>query len=224
MWFLPLYHAPMTELWSLFQNNDGNIIHKWTHYFPAYEEHFSRFKNRPAVLVEIGVFKGGSLELWKKFLGPRVQVVGIDIEDKSEYEQDQIAIRQGDQSDPVFLQSVIDEFGPPDIIIDDGSHQMEHVTASFEFFYPRMSPTGVYFVEDMHTAYWPEYGGGLRKADTFIEKSKHLIDELNADHARGALAPTDFTRSTLSIHFFDSCVIFEKGRHLPKHDLMIGKE
>jgi hypothetical protein len=87
-----------------------------------------------------------------------------------------------------------------------------------------MSPTGVYFVEDMHTAYWPEYGGGLRKADTFIEKSKHLIDELNADHARGALAPTDFTRSTLSIHFFDSCVIFEKGRHLPKHDLMIGRE
>ena len=70
----------MTELWSLFQNNDGNIIHKWTHYFPAYEEHFSRFKNRPAVLVEIGVFKGGSLELWKKYLGPRVQVVGIDIE------------------------------------------------------------------------------------------------------------------------------------------------
>jgi cephalosporin hydroxylase len=155
----------MTELWSLFQNNDGNIIHKWTHYFPAYEEHFSRFKNRSAVLVEIGVFKGGSLELWKKFLGPRVQVVGIDIEDKLEYEQDQIAIRQGGQSDPVFLQSVIDEFGPPDIIIDDGTHETEQVTTAFEFLCPRISPTSVYFVEDIHTAYCPGYGRGLRKAE-----------------------------------------------------------
>ena len=43
----------MTELWSLFQNNDGNMIHKWAHYFPAYEEHCSRFKNRPAALVKI---------------------------------------------------------------------------------------------------------------------------------------------------------------------------
>jgi hypothetical protein len=56
-------------------------------------------------------------------------------------------------------------------------------------------------VEDLHTAYWPEFDGGLRAPGSFIELCKGLVDELNADHARGALPPTEFTRSTLSMHF-----------------------
>ena len=50
-----------------------------------------------------------------------------------------------------------------------------------------------------------------------MEIAKDLIDELNADHARGALEPTEFTASTLSIHFYDSIVVFERGRHGKKH-------
>jgi len=33
--------------------------------------------------------------------------------------------------------------------------------------------------------------------------TKTLIDELNADHSRGALPPTEFTKSTMSMHFYD---------------------
>jgi hypothetical protein len=72
-------------------------------------------------------------------------------------------------------------------------------------------------VEDLHTAYWPEFEGGLHRDESFIEQCKGLIDELNADHSRGALAPTAFTGSTLSMHFYDSVVVFERGRHLRKH-------
>ena len=67
-----------------------------------------------------------------------------------------------------------------------------------------MSRTGVYMVEDLHTAYWDEYEGGLRRDGTFIEQCKTLIDELNADHARDAVPRSAFTRSTLSMHFYDS--------------------
>jgi hypothetical protein len=56
----------------------------------------------------------------------------------------------------------------------------------------------------------------LRAEGTFIERCKDLLDELNADHARGALAPTEFIRSTLSMHFYDSAVVLEKGRHTSK--------
>jgi hypothetical protein len=77
-------------------------------------------------------------------------------------------------------------------------------------------------VEDLHTAYWDEYGGGLGREGTFIEVCKALVDELNADLSRGALPATDFTRSTLSMHFYDSIVAFERGRRLPHSDVRIS--
>jgi hypothetical protein len=82
---------------------------------------------------------------------------------------------------------------------------------------------GVYLVEDLHTAYWSEYEGGLKRQESFLETCKGLIDELNADHSRGALPPTEFTRTTLSMHFYDSIVVFEKGRHGTKSAPQIGK-
>jgi len=212
----------MSHLWESFLTNQGRMAHKWTHYFPAYENHFSRYVNRPVVFWEIGVGEGGSLPLWKKYLGPYAQVVGLDIVDKSAFEEDQIAIRTGDQSDPAVLQRLLDEFGPPDVVLDDGSHVMTHQEATFRYVYPRMARDGVYAVEDLHTSYWSEYGGGLRQAGSFIELTKDLIDELNAEHSRGALSPGEFTSTTLSMHFYDSMVFFERGRHQRKHAPMIG--
>jgi hypothetical protein len=50
------------------------------------------------------------------------------------------------------------------------------------------------------------------------------LDELNADHTRGALPPTEFTRSTVSMHFYDSLAIFERGRSTRKTGFRIGHE
>jgi hypothetical protein len=60
----------------------------------------------------------------------------------SSTEEDQIEIRIGGQQDDQFLQGVINEFGTPDIVLDDGSHVRSHVVASFQFFYPRMAFLG----------------------------------------------------------------------------------
>jgi SAM-dependent methyltransferase len=205
------------SLWPEFLNNKQRTIDKWKHYFPAYEAHFSRYVNRPMVFLEIGCGRGGSAQMWKRYLGPHAQIVGIDINPECrKFEEDQIAIRIGRQSDCAFLQSVLDEFGAPDIVLDDGSHRMTDVVETFRYLYPRTAADGVYMVEDLHTAYWDEYGGGLGREGTFIERCKGLIDELNADWSREKLASTDFTRSTLSMHFYDSLVAFERGRHLVK--------
>jgi SAM-dependent methyltransferase len=213
----------MTRLWSEFLNNSGRLIDKWKHYFPAYEAHLSRFVDRPLLFVEIGCGEGGSLHMWKRYFGPHAQIVGLDIDPRcGEYEDDQIAIRIGDQADPVFLESVIEEFSHPDVVLDDGSHQMRDLAATFQYLYPRVTPCGLYIVEDLHTSYWDEYGGGLQRRGTFIEFCKSMLDELNAEWTRGAMAPTQFTRSTLSMHFYDSMVVFERGRCLKKSGLQTG--
>ena len=205
------------NLWSDFLDHDERIIHKWKHYFPIYECYFSEFVYKPVTLVEVGCGRGGSLQMWKRYFGPHARIIGIDVNPACKnFEEDQIEVHIGPQQDHSFLQTVLDKIGIPDLVIDDGSHVMSHITATFQFLYPRMLKNGVYLVEDLHAAYWDEYEGGLRKPSTFVEHCKHLIDELNADHTRGALEPTEFTNTTLGIHFYDSVVVFERGTYTKK--------
>jgi SAM-dependent methyltransferase len=210
-------------LWDLFLNHTGRVIHKWTHYFPVYEQYFSEYVGKPLVFLEIGCGKGGSLQMWKKYFGPHAIIIGIDIKPKcKKFEEEQINIRIGSQSDIQFLGSIVEEFGLPDIVLDDGSHRMSDILASFNHLYPKTDKRGIYIVEDLHTAYWEEYEGGLRKDGTFIEKCKYLIDELNAEHSRGKVGISDFTKTTLSIHFYDSMVVFKKGTYGKKYAPQIG--
>lgn len=204
-------------LWSDFVTNDKRIIHKWKHYFPIYERHFKDFVFKPVTFFEIGCGLGGSLQMWKRYFGPHASIIGIDRNPECQkFEEDQIEIYIGEQQDVEFLQNVINAVGTPDIVLDDGSHVMSHVITTFQFLYPRMLKNGIYMVEDLHTAYWEEFEGGLRKPSTFIELCKDLIDELNADHSRGALPPTQFTNSTMGMHFYDSVAVFERGTHTRK--------
>lgn len=200
------------NLWQDFKTNDQKLIHKWVHYFPIYERHLAPFRNRTITVLEIGVFKGGSLQMWQRFLGPMATIVGIDINPEcKQHEEPGIHVRIGDQSDPRFLQSLIDEFGTFDIVIDDGSHRMQHLLKSFEFLYPRIAKNGLYIAEDLHTCYWPEYGGGLDQPDSFVNVSKSLVDKLNADHSRGQVESDFFARHTFGISFYDSVIVFERG-------------
>jgi hypothetical protein len=212
-------------LWQDFLTNDGKIVHKWVHYFPIYERHFEWFRNKSMTFVEIGVFKGGSLGMWQRYFGPLARIVGIDIDERCRaHESPGVFVRIGDQSDEAFLQSVIDEFGVPDIVLDDGSHRMDHIRRSFEFLYPKMPKNGVYMVEDLHTAYWEEFGGGVANPGSFINISKGLVDRLNADHSRGAVEPDAFTRETFGISFYDSIVAIEKGEVWRKEAPKVGHQ
>ena len=213
------------SLWQDFLTNDGKIIDKWVHYFPIYERHFGWYRNKSLTFLEIGVFKGGSLGMWQRYLGPLARIVGIDIDPQCKmHEAPGIFARIGDQSDEGFLRAVISEFGVPDVVLDDGSHQMRHIVASFNFFYPRMPKNGVYVVEDLHTSYWEEYGGGATNPGSFINLAKGLVDRLNADHSRGAIKPDFITRQTYGISFYDSVVAFEKGEVFRKEAIRIGRD
>lgn len=188
---------------------------KWEHYFEIYDRHFSRFRGQAITLVEIGVGQGGSLELWRRYFGDQARIVGIDNRESCRIHADSgHEIFVGDQADRAFLNRVVSELGGIDIVIDDGGHRMRQQRISFEVLFPKLSPTGVYLCEDLHTSYWPRFGGGLRRPGTFIELMKEKIDELNAWHTRSEwLRASEFTESTRSMHFYDSVVVIEKGPH-----------
>lgn len=214
------------SLFSYFLDNKGRPIHKSGHYFFAYERHFSKYRNQPCTFLEIGAGNGGSSQMWKRWFGPHARIVTIDINPVClQYGDEQVEVRIGDQSDPVFLQSLMDEFGVFDAVLDDGSHHMDHVPKTFEFLYPRIASNGVYMIEDMHTAYWENYGGGIGAKTSMVEKFKSLIDNLNASHIHdGSILADDFTNKTIAMTAYDSILVFEKTPFANKIMRIVGDD
>lgn len=200
-------------LHKYFLNNSEKRLHKWVHYFDIYERHLARFRGKSPVMLEIGVFGGGSLQMWREYFGPGCQIIGVDINPECKaHETDAVEIFIGSQDDPKLIESILQKYPQIDIVLDDGSHMMHHMIRSFDLLYHKISDNGVYIVEDTHTCYWKEYGGGLGRKGTFIEFAKTKIDEINAVHSKGKLAVTPFTRATDHIAFYDSVVAFEKRK------------
>jgi hypothetical protein len=210
--------AQSNPLIQYFYNNPGRAIDKWCHYFEIYHRHFARFRGKSPVVVEIGVWKGGSLQMWQSYFGPGCQVTGIDIDPETlNLQGDGTSILIGDQSDRNFLASVRERLPRIDILIDDGGHKMTQQIATFEELYLHIQPNGVYLCEDMHTSLWPEFGGGSGRSDTFLEYGKALVDRLSAWYScePEKLVVDAFTRSTHSMHFYDSVLVIEKRRMEP---------
>lgn len=203
------------DLQKIFDRHTGRAILKWDHYFELYERYFSRFRGADVVILEIGVYQGGSLQMWKSYFGPGASIYAIDIHPScKQFEDDQTRIFIGSQSDPAFLRELMKEIPKPDIILDDGGHMMHQQITSFNHLFGHLKEGGLYMVEDLHTSYWKEYDGGYKRKNTFIEYSKGLIDQLHAYHSRSQrLKPSSFTRDIRGLHFHDSILVVEKGGH-----------
>jgi hypothetical protein len=75
----------------------------------------------------------------------------------------------GDQEDREFLARLRDRLGTVDLVIDDDGHTMGQQIATLEELWPAVRDGGLYVVEDLHTSYWEEFGGGWRQPGTFVE-------------------------------------------------------
>jgi len=208
-------------LHKYFLNNSGKEIHKLFHYFDIYERHFEKYRHLPINVLEIGVSQGGSLQMWKDYFGSNAKIVGIDIDPECKaHEEKNVEVFIGNQTDEDLAKEIYAKYGPFDIIIDDGSHIMSDVVKSFQMYYPIVKPNGTYLVEDLHTSYWEGYGGGLKREGTFIELCKDLIDVLNANYSPNMIVD-QFTKSTDSMNFYDSVVVFEKRPQSQRNHIKI---
>ena len=204
--------------------------HKWTHYFAIYQAVFGPRRADPMRILEIGVLLGSSLRLWKQyFANPETLIVGIDIRPECvEFDApaDGIRVRIGSQADAEFLKSVVMEFGPFDLIIDDGSHHSSHMITSFNHLYSEgLKDNGIYFVEDLHANYWLPWRDSRK---SFLDMCKELLEHMHAHYRRASAAaffidkPSDqpmialevplITTMIKEIRFFDSIVAIYKTR------------
>lgn len=203
----------MNNLEKYFRNNKNSRIHKWNHYFEIYDRHLSPFRGKDLNVLEFGVSHGGSLQMWKHYFGPAARIFGVDINPHcKKAEEERIEVFIGDQADRKFLRDLGDRLPKIDILIDDGGHTMEQQINTFEELFPYVENDGIYLIEDLHTSYWDDFGGGYRKTGSFIEYSKNFIDYLHAWHSTRPeqFQVSDFTRSVHSLHYYDSILVIEK--------------
>jgi predicted O-methyltransferase YrrM len=206
--WLSLVDDPFFAFFSA--NKAGHVLDKWIHYFPIYTRHLTPYAGRAVSVLEIGVYRGGSMRMWSRFFGPDARLVGVDIDPVALISAgDRYTVVLADQADPDAMRKVAEKYGPFDVIIDDGGHSMVQQITSIEALFPMLNDGGVYLVEDCHTSYWDDYEGGRGREGTFMEWVKTRLDDLNGYHQDNAVDPV-WTRQVDGIHVYDSVVVLDK--------------
>ncbi len=144
---------------------------KRTHnYLIYYWMHFRDIRLAVRSVLEIGIQTDRSIRMWEEFF-PNATICGVDIDPEcKKFEGGRRKIFIGHQSDRDFLRYVQRQSDEPfDIVIDDGSHKVEHQLGSFDILFPAMSDHGIYVIEDT--------GGCVRDHDLVTVNSlKSLVD------------------------------------------------
>jgi len=134
-------------------------------YLRWYDDLFNDTYDRVKAVLELGVHRGGSLELWRDYF-PAARIVGIDTDISAVRCADpRIEFFQGRQDDERFLQEIARRAAPDgfDLIIDDASHIGALTEATFRALYDaHLKPGGFYVIEDWGTGYLPDWPDGKK--------------------------------------------------------------
>jgi SAM-dependent methyltransferase len=183
-------------------------------YLRWYDELLRERWEMVAAVLELGVHKGASLELWRDYF-PQAMIAGVDSDlSLCRYrEWPRIRVHEGDQADTDFLTAVASVAAPNgfDLIIDDASHVAVPTEIAFlHLFTHHLRPGGLYVIEDWGTGYFDDWPDGRRFTPGrehhygMVGLIKRLIDEQgSADALRGRLGAqakreSDFARMTIT--------------------------
>jgi len=130
----------MTPLRDIIIEHEGRGLIKAEHYVSVYERFLEKFRGRAVNMLEIGVFRGGSLQVWKKYFGKDAHIFGLDIDPECKtYEEDRVKVFIGNQEDKKFMTRLALELPKLHIVLDDGGHTMAQQINTFEVLYPRLA-------------------------------------------------------------------------------------
>jgi hypothetical protein len=157
------------DLNGLVPNNDLRLLgvrypsDKVQHgYLGIYHNFFISRRLEPLNFVELGVYAGGSMMMWRDFFCA-ANILGVDIRFDSrmisffENTRHKIHFLQCDSASPHLPPYVNNHFRLSgregiDILIDDASHLQYDMMTSLANFYPSMNSGGIYVIEDMCSA------------------------------------------------------------------------
>jgi hypothetical protein len=167
----------LTEIGKIL-NTDKATYHNFTEFYDGY---FNQMRNETLNILEIGIFKGESLKMWKEYF-PKSEIYGLDINNLKYLEEDRIFIEQADQTDINRMNKVFSKV-KFDIIIDDGGHSMYQQQLTLISMLHRLKRGGYFIVEDLHTSLEPHpfYNNdpSKRTALELIENFKNKKEDFN---------------------------------------------
>jgi hypothetical protein len=122
-----------------YRTDKSHLVHNFAQFYDA---HLSGLRNQPVKLLEIGIGRGAG-----KFFA-------IESEPRrGQYRFLGAKVFVGRQEDRNFLRDVMEEVGPLDILIDDGSHRVDDQQITLGYLFPYLKEGGHYILEDIHTSF-----------------------------------------------------------------------
>jgi hypothetical protein len=196
---------------------------KWEKYFDVYDSVFEKYRDKKITFVEVGVFNGGSLEIWKKYFHPESRIIGIDLNPEcKKFEKNGIEIFIGDQSSKNFWDDFYKKVGKIDILLDDGGHTNIQQTITSVKSIPNINDNGVLLIEDTHSSYMNEFGNPSRYS--FINFTKKLIDDVNFKYPNIGKFKISLNNYIYSIQYYESFVAFHINSKKASTNVLINNK
>jgi hypothetical protein len=180
---------------------------KYSNYFEIYESLLSRHRGKRITLVEVGVFHGGSLFMWRDYFGDNARIIGIEADPNAiELAKDGFEIYIGDSKDPNFWSVFYEKVGKIDVLIDDAGHtnaqQSQALISSIE----NMNDKGLIIIEDAYQSYSKDFGNP--SPFSFIQLSKLIVNRLMTRTMK-SFRSGNLAQYIWSICYFERMVVFE---------------
>ena len=147
---------------SLIELVDNSRTDKQTahSYLPVYEELFQKKKLSAQSILEIGIYYGGSIKLWKDYF-TNAKIYAVEIFDLrhvwAELQHDDriVLYTSTDAYDPQFVKTKLaDQRLQFDMILDDGPHTLESMKACIKLYLPLLTDDGILIIEDIQSMDW----------------------------------------------------------------------
>jgi len=170
-----LYHRMLKQL---INNNrsDKNTTHS---YLEVYELFLQRIKDSATNVMEIGIWAGGGLLMFRDYF-PNATVYGLDIITSEQVEPD---LKNAER---IKLLLSIDAYTPElinlfktsgkkfDMIVDDGPHTLESMLFFIKLYSTLLTDDGILVVEDIPDYEWTQKM--LNELPPSLVKSTFIID------------------------------------------------
>ena len=182
----------------------------------VYHEVLQKFRNKKITFVEIGVKNGGSLLMWRDWLGKDARIIGIDLDPNAKkLEKYGFEIFIGDQASTDFWENFFEQIGNVDVILDDGGHTNETQILTTYNTIKFINNGGILLIEDTHSSYIKKFSNPQKFS--FINYCKFLIDDiyvrsLDAESKEKLKKKNSLNNQIYSIKFFSDLVMFEVDR------------
>jgi len=161
----------LEQISANYRSDKGLVYHN---YLEIYEKYFSKYRTKLNTFLEIGLWEGESIRMWREYFETG-NIVGADILDLSHIKLPNTQIHICDQSDRNDLENLIKKtYSEFDIIIDDGGHMMHQQQITLGSMFKYLKSGGIFVIEDLHTSGNPAY---TRSGDTDTLQMLHEYNQ-----------------------------------------------